>query len=107
EAGIEPSVVESVQPLLRLAPVSRGAALTRARALIDWPITRALRYALGDDVEPAGHEGLFAAAARIRHTNADDPRLLAAQGDLGPDAARSAHYRFHIVVEHRGSYRAT
>ncbi len=107
QAGIQPSVVESVQALLRLAPGSHDAALLRTRALIDWPITRALRYALGDEVEPAGDEALFAAAARIRHPNADDPRLLAAQGDLGPDAARSARYRWHVLVENRGSYTAT
>lgn len=107
QAGIQPSAVESVQALLRLAPCLHGAALQRARALIDWPVTRALRYALGDDVEPAGYEALFAAAARIRHPNADDPRLLAAQGDLGPDAARSARYQWHILAENRGSFTAT
>jgi Family of unknown function (DUF6493) len=107
QSGIQPSLIESVQALLRLAPGSHDAALTRARAVIDWPITRALRYALGDDIAPAGHEALFAAAARIRCPNADDPRLLAAQGDLGPDAARSARYRWYVLVEQRGSYTAS
>lgn len=101
QAGIQPSVIESVQAILRLAPGPHDDALTRARTLIDWPITRALRYALGDDIEPKGHEALFAAAARIRHPNADDPRLLAIQGDLGPDAARSARWR--VLVEQRES----
>jgi hypothetical protein len=107
QAGIQPSLIESVQALLRLAPGSHDAALTRARAVVDWPVTRALRYALGDDIKPARHEALFAAAARIRCPNADDPRLLAAQGDVGPDAARSARYRWFVLVEQRRTYTAS
>lgn len=104
QAGIQPSIIESVQAILRLAPGPHEAAFKRARTLIDWPVTRALRYALGDDIDPKGHEALFVAAARIRHPNADDPKLLAAQGDLGPDAARSARYRWHVLVEKRSAY---
>jgi len=85
QAGIQPSLIESVQALLRLAPGSHDAALTRARAVIDWPVTRALRYALGDDIKPARHEALFAAATRFLEMHQD--RIPETPALAGTDAA--------------------
>jgi len=65
-AGADDSAHEQASALLRLAPLSDQDALQAARNLPDSELTRALRYALGDDIERAAGSALFAAAARIR-----------------------------------------
>lgn len=87
---------EQVLSLLRLAPAADEATRATARGLADEPFTRALRYALGDTLEPGPEQALFAAAARIRHPGHDDPVLLRAQGDQGPDAASAARYEWQV-----------
>jgi len=91
-AGAAPSEGEQERALLRLAPGGSPAALAAARALPDSPFSRALRYALGDDIAPGAPPALFAAAARIRHPGADDPALDACHPGLGPDGALAARY---------------
>lgn len=90
---------EQVRALLRLSPAGiTKEVLTRSRKLADEPFTRALRYALGDDVKPNRREAaLFAAAARIRHPGKDDATLAKIVGDLGPDAALVARYEWRVV----------
>ncbi len=87
---------EQVLALLRLSPTADDATRAAARELADEPYTRALRYALGDTLQPGAEQALFAAAARIRHTGQNDTALLRAQGDLGPDAARAARYEWQV-----------
>lgn len=65
-AGASDSLHEQASALLRLAPTAGRGALEAARNLPNCELTRALRYALGDDIERAAESGLFAAAARIR-----------------------------------------
>jgi len=64
----------------------------RARELPDLPMTRALRYALGDEVEPGREKLLYCAASRIRHPRGDDPRTSKRYGELGPDGPSCARY---------------
>jgi hypothetical protein len=94
-AGAAPTEPEQVRALMRLAPGSGHAALAPARALADHAFTRALRYALGDDIAPGNERALFAAAARIRHPGADDLALDALHPNLGPDGALAARYAWH------------
>jgi hypothetical protein len=103
-AGVEPSIVESEQALLRLAPGTSTDARWPTTPLPDWPVVRALRYALGEAVELRGDARVFAAAARIRHPGADDQHLLASQGDLGPDAARVARFEWSTAARSSGQY---
>jgi len=94
--GATSSLCDQVLGLLRLAPTANEQARAGARRLADEPFTRALRYALGDDVGPGAEHALFAAAARIRHPAGDDEALLRQQGDLGPDAALAARYDWRV-----------
>ena len=90
------SVAEQVRALLRLAPGAAPALVAQARLLTDDAFTRALRYALGDDVAPGDEAHLFAAAARIRHPRADDRNLEARHPGLGPDAALVARCEWQV-----------
>lgn len=65
-ADVSDSPHEQASALLRLAPTSDPEALEAARNLPDCELARALRYALGDDIERAAASEVFAAAARIR-----------------------------------------
>lgn len=91
-AGAASPLHEQVRALLRLAPANQAQALVRARTLEQTSLVQALRYALGDQVDIGNERALFVAAARIRHPGADDERLLALYGDLGPDGPRAAQY---------------
>lgn len=97
EAGVSAGPLEEAMALLRLAP--SGGALDQARALPDTLLTRALRYALGDDIG-AGREPVFTAAARIRCRGFDDDTLLVEVGDNGPDGARAAQYSWEARTNH-------
>lgn len=103
-AGVRNALQEEVLSLLRLAHGADEAVRKQARALPETPYTRALRYALGDDIEPAQERELFFAAGRVRHPNADDPELVARFGDCGPDGPRAARYAFHVDVSESGDY---
>jgi hypothetical protein len=101
--GVQAPSGEQVRGLLRLAPAGdRSAALrNQARQLADAPLARALRHALGEDGVPITAKGdeeqaLFAAAARIRHPGGDDPLVLDALGDFGPDGANAARYAWSV-----------
>ncbi|HEY8876176.1 MAG TPA: DUF6493 family protein [Roseateles sp.] len=96
-AGVQADEIEQVQALLRLAPGTASADV--ARKLPDSPLTRALRYALGDAVEPGPQASLFAAAARIRHPRADDAVLDRRHPGLGPDGALAATYTWHTTAK--------
>lgn len=95
-AGLVSSEMEQVCGLLRLAPQASAAARARARALPDEPFTRALRYALGDELAPGEQAELFAAAARIRHPRADDAALDQRHPGLGPDGALAARHTWRV-----------
>jgi len=95
-AGTLPSDDEQERALLRLATGASPAALADARALADAPFSRALRYALGDDIPPGAERRLFAAAARIRHPGADDGALDARHPGLGPDGALAARFAWRL-----------
>ncbi len=108
--GVQASPLEQVQSLLRLPPRPEAGwpdtLLRGARALPDTPFSRALRHALGDtvpiaalaDPAPGGEleRELFLAAARIRCPGADDAAVLAAYGDLGPDAGAAARFQWEV-----------
>lgn len=98
--GATAATGEQVRSLLRLALPGAGAKLLskKMHALADTPLVRALRHALGEEgVAISGktpeEQALFAAAARIRHPNGDDLRVLKALGDLGPDGPAAARYQ--------------
>jgi len=95
-AGLRSSEAEQVRGLLRLAMGVVPGVVSRARGLPDDAFTRALRYALGDDVAPGSERELFAAAARIRHPRSDDVALDARHPGLGPDAALVARYQWRV-----------
>ena len=94
--GTRQALGEQVLALLRLAPTADEPTRAAARRLADEPFTRALRYALGDTLDPGRPSALFAAAARIRHAGQDDPLLLRLHGDQGPDAAIAARYTWQV-----------
>jgi hypothetical protein len=90
------SPFEQVSALLRLAAGPNEITLRHARSLADSAFTRALRYALGDDVKPGPERELFLAAARIRHPDSDDALLAQRYGDNSPDAAVKARYSWSV-----------
>lgn len=99
-AGISAQLDEQVRAILRLPSDPGTAALERFRTMAQTPLVQACRYALGDDVEVGAERALFLAACRIRHPGQDDPRVLATYGDVGPDGALAARYKW-TVSEHR------
>lgn len=104
ENDVHTSTAECALALLRLAPCASADDLAQARALVDTPFARALRYALGDaisgeiasDIANARSPELYAAAARIRWPGADDATLAAAQPGLGADAACVARFAWRV-----------
>jgi hypothetical protein len=94
--GAKSGQLEEVSALLRLAPETSESVRKQARLLADTAFTRAVRYALGDNLKLGPERALFSAAARIRHPDADDPLVLDKYGDLGPDAARAARYSWRV-----------
>lgn len=90
---------EQERALLRLAPRPAEDLRARAKRLADSAFTRALRYALGDEIEPGPETVLFAAAARIRHPGRDDEAMVKRHGDLGPDTSRAARYRLDFTSQ--------
>ncbi len=94
--GVNDSTGEHVRALLRLAPGPSPEALRHARTLEQTPFVQAVRYALGDSVAIGEERALFAAAARIRHPEADDAAMLAAYGNLGPDGPAVARYEWKL-----------
>jgi hypothetical protein len=94
---VTPCEAEQVRALLRLAPARSLPA--QVHALTDAPFVRALRYALGDDIPPGAERALFAAAARIRHSGADDLALEARHPGLGPDGALAARYAWRVRTD--------
>jgi Family of unknown function (DUF6493) len=95
-AEIQAPLVEQELGLLRLTPAASEDLRSAARTLRDDVLARALRYALGDSIEPGSETRLFAAAARIRCPGTDDPAMLKRHGDLGPDGSRAAKYSWGI-----------
>lgn len=95
-AELESERLEQVLALLRLAPGAGDAERHAARQLGDSAFVRALRHALGDDVDLRGPADLFCAAARVRHPGADDDAVVRQHGDLGPDAARVARFSWQV-----------
>jgi hypothetical protein len=94
--GARTSLREQALAILRVDPVAGEIERQALRAMPDEPLVRALRHALGDNVAPEGARELFCAAARIRHPRADDPELLRAYGDLGPDGPAAARYDWEV-----------
>jgi tRNA isopentenyl-2-thiomethyl-A-37 hydroxylase MiaE len=97
-AGLQSPLGEKELGLLRLATGASDDVRSASRTLKDDALARALRYALGDNIEPDSETRLFAAAARIRHPGADDPVLMERYGDLGPDGTRAATYSWRIKL---------
>lgn len=94
--GLVSTRAEQVRALLRLTPAPSDNTRARARQLADSPFTHALRYALGDNVEPDGDAALMAAAARIRHPGGNDTALAQRFGDLGPDGSFAARFTWDV-----------
>jgi hypothetical protein len=83
------------QALLRVLPVRRGDALAAAGELRG-EIGDAVRHALGG-VAPIGQTAaLWAAAARCRMPDGDDPAVAAVHPGLGPDGAVAGRFRLTI-----------
>ncbi len=102
----EPIRSDVVLAMLRLAPERRPEALA---ALTERPEewARAIRHALGGDVEIGPSAGLWIAAARARAPYSRDEKVLAAFPDAGPNAGEPAVYDFEIVKDrstHRLSF---
>lgn len=103
-ADVQSPLIEQLQSVLRLHTARNESTLVQARTLEATPFVLALRYALGDDVRPKGNAELFAAAARIRHPNADDERLLKVHGDAEPDGAHCARYQWQVTIHKSAPY---
>ncbi|MEO8161785.1 MAG: DUF6493 family protein, partial [Arenimonas sp.] len=95
DCGADASEVEKVMVLLRLGSAT-DADRAEAALLGNEPFARALRYALGEALEPGPEVALFCAAARARHPRADDSVLLQRYGDLGPDGPKVARYDWKV-----------
>jgi len=94
-AGVLPARRAGIRALMRLAPPT--GSKPDLRALPDSPLLRAFRYALGDTLDGGELDmPLMVAASRARHPGNDDPILLAALGDLGPDTTRAPVFRWHV-----------
>jgi hypothetical protein len=90
---------QAVRALLRLMP--RPEALADIETLEDSAIRRALRYAMGGELDEGDNDvALLAAAARIRHPGTDDPLLLDTLGDLGPDTTRAHRVSWRVTSRH-------
>ena len=87
--------LDAVQALLRLLPRGRAPALDAA-AVLRGEIGEAVRHALGGHAVVGPTPSLWAAAARARDPDADDPVVAAVHRDLGPDAAFAG--RFSVVL---------
>jgi hypothetical protein len=84
-----PEPHDLVVAFLRLGREGRPDALRAARE-VDGEVGRALRHALGDPEAEVGPTAwLWIAAARARDPGADDPRVEARHGGLGPGAGRA------------------
>jgi hypothetical protein len=96
-----PELTDVSLALLRLAPDRRSEAL----GLLNEPSSewvRAVRYALGDDGISIGKTpALWIAAARCRAPWADDPAVIKAFPDFGPDAGRAAAYKVEFPTNAR------
>jgi hypothetical protein len=91
-AGIVSTLDEQVRAILRLPSGQDRQVQSRFRTLPQSAFVQACRHALGDDVAIGNERALYLAAARIRHPGQDDPKVLAAYGDVGPDGALAVRY---------------
>ncbi len=89
-----PDATDVCLALLRLAPEGRSQALAElAESDSEW--SSAVRYALGGDGVRIGKTpSLWIAAARCRSPWTDDPLVMKAYPDFGPDAGQAAAYTF-------------
>ncbi|QEG39282.1 DUF6493 family protein [Roseimaritima ulvae] len=89
-----PDTTDVCLALLRLAPEGRSEALA-ALTKSDGEWATAIRYGLGDDGVRIGKTpSLWIAAARCRSPWSDDPLVIKAFPDHGPDAGQAAAYSF-------------
>jgi hypothetical protein len=108
EAAIEPPMSEQVLALLRL-DCSDGEAneeLKNESELIgvSTEFSRAIRFALGLDVEIGDTPALWIAAACIRNPGECCNKVLKRFGELGPDAGQGASYRFWVHAKQSSQY---
>jgi len=90
--GADASPACQMRAVFRLATGEYGAARSAAKALPDSPFARAVRYALGDDIDLGRDNALFFAATRIRHPDRIDPAISPVAGVQRPDASVAANY---------------
>ena len=91
----DPGLPDLVLGMLRLAPDGRAAALNNAKKLPgEWGA--AVRYALGGSEKIGKTAPLWVAACRARAPYEDDPAVVKAFKNLGPDGARAAKYKYRV-----------
>ncbi len=88
--------LDVAQALLRVLPVRRERALADA-ARLDGEAGDAVRHALGGTATVGPSAALWAAAARCRTPDGDDPDVARGHPGLGPDAALAGRYRVVIA----------
>ena len=91
-----PEVVSDVAlALLRVLPVRRAEALRSAGELVG-EVGDAVRHGLGGVATVGPTRALWAAAARCRTPDGDDPDVARVHPDLGPDGAVAGRYTLTI-----------
>ena len=103
DAGQEPDVLDLVQALLRLAPGGRAGAARAARGLRGLA-GRALRYALGENVEVGDPAPVWVAAGQARTPGQALPEVAARHPGLGPDVDAPMTYTVQIDVRRGGAW---
>lgn len=88
-----PDMPDLVAALLRLGPERRPEALAAA-ANIDGEAGAALRHALAGDEVIGESPAIWAAAARARAAELDDPAVIARHPGIGPNAGQVARMSF-------------
>jgi len=108
EASIEPPMSEQVLALLRLDGCDSDASddLKNDSDFIgdSTEFSRAIKFALGLDVEIGDTSALWVAAACIRNPGECSNKVLDKFGELGPDAGQGASYRFWVHAEQSSQY---
>lgn len=103
-AGPPPDDKDVVLALLRTAPDGRSQALKGLTSTnAEW--MHSIQYALGDPQVTVGStKSLWAAAARAKSPWTDDPQILSAFPELGPDVGEAASYSFVFKKRKSSSY---
>jgi hypothetical protein len=103
DAGRTPPALEVGQALLRLAPGGRVGAAREARTLRS-EAGRALRYALGENLDVGEDPVIWVAAGQARSPGRPPPEVASRHPGLGAGVDAPPEYSVRIEVDDRGEW---